>query len=871
LVRVAGREKKGLLGVSDQHQRADQANAVKDMRILIAVSLLVLVMVRSVVAAPVNCADESATGVPQVECLALTALYDATNGAGWIDSSNWITDAPVSDWYGIIVTSGGVTDIDLGGNNLVGTIPVEMENLSSLELLDFRLNSLSGPIPKELGNLDNLINLYIYSNMLSGTIPQELGRLSNLQTLALGINDLAGAIPPELGNLGSLRHLYLHNNAFGGSIPPEIGGLSNLDTLWLHNNLLTGAIPGELGNLSVLKELYLVGNQLTGSIPPQLGQLTALTRLQLESNNLEGAIPDALNQIPPSTLYFRVNDNHLDADAQGNAIISGTLQAWYDSIPVDSKDISRQTPPPQPGVDIDPLSGLVTTEDGGSDSFGVVLKKIPTGDVSIAFASSDTSEGNISPILLTFTPDNWFLEQTITLTGVDDGLVDGNKNYSIASTVTSSDAGYNGIVASDVSAMNVDNDQYGVTVSPASGLITTEDGGAATFRVLLNAQPGADVAVGITSTDIGEGVVSPSGLVFTPGSWNMQQIVTVTGVDDVLDDGNQGYTIQTNVVSDDLNYDGIESANVSVTNIDNDSAGVTISPTSGLVTSEDGSTATFNVQLNTRPLAEVTIAFASSDEGEGTVFPAALIFSVDNWAVPQTATLTGVDDSLVDGNQGYSITPVVTSNDASYNGIAASIVSAINMDTDAAGVTVSPSGALVTNEDGGMAVFNVFLSTQPTSDVTIDLSSSDETEGMVQPGSLRFTPQDWNNPITVTITGQDDTAFDHDQDYVIFTSNTSSADNYYNNIDIPDVTVTNEDNETCSSPPDSVVIGFSSFSTSPDPYICIADMELSSAPDGQPLTVEGGAEVRMYSPAVILNMLFKVENGGVLSVAQTAP
>ncbi|WP_456379055.1 leucine-rich repeat domain-containing protein [Thiolapillus sp.] len=841
------------------------------MRVLITASLLALVLVKSAVAAPVNCADEPATGVPQIECLALIALYDATSGAGWIDNSNWKTDAPVSDWYGIVVTSGSVTDVDLGENNLVGTIPVELGNLPGLQLLDLRLNSLSSPIPKELGSLGNLINLYLYSNMLSGSIPQELGSLPSLRTLSLGINDLTGAIPPELGNLGSLRHLYLHNNKFGGRIPPEIGGLSNLNTLWLHNNQLTGAIPGELGNLSLLRELYLVSNQLTGSIPPQLGQLTALTRLQLEDNNLEGAIPDTLNQIPPSTLYFRVNDNHLNADAQGNAVISGALQAWYDSIPVDSKNISRQTPPPQPGVGIDPLSGLVTTEDGGSDSFAVVLKRIPSADVIIAFTSSDTSEGSISPVSLTFTPDNWFMEQVVTLTGVDDALVDGNKNYSVSSTVTSSDAGYNGIATNDVSAMNIDNDQYGVTVSPVSGLVTTEDGGSTTFRVLLNAQPGADVTIDITSTDVGEGVVSPADLVFTPGNWNLQQIVSITGIDDALDDGNQGYTVQTNVVSDDPNYDGIESANVSVTNIDNDSAGVTISPTSGLVTSEDGSTATFNLRLNTRPLAEVTIALTSSDETEGTVLPAALVFSVDNWAAPQTATLTGIDDSLIDGDQSYSITPIVTSDDANYNGIATSIVSAINMDTNAAGVTISPASGLVTSEDGGMAVFNVFLSTQPAADVTIDLSSSDETEGRVQPGSLRFTPQDWNNSITVTITGQDDTAFDHDRDYVIYTSNTSSADNNYNNIDIPDVTVTNEDNESCSSPPDNVVIGFSSFSSSPDPYICIADAELSSAPASQPLTVEGGAEVRMYAPAVILNQLFRVESGGILSVAQGLP
>lgn len=852
-----------------------QDYVVKLMRVLtvVAVGLLVSLATKTVVAAPVNCVDEAATGVPQIECQALGVLYDETDGNNWTVNDAWKTDAPVSDWYGVVVSGGHVIKIDLKENNLVGSIPVRLEDLASLRELRIALNLLSGSIPKGLGKLSNLTTLSLYSNALDGSIPQELGSLSNLQSLELGINELTGVIPFELGALSNLRYMYLHKNQLEGSIPSEIGGMNDLYILWLHNNMLTGTIPVEIGNLGALNELSLGDNHFTGSIPPQLGQLTALTRFQLENNNLEGALPDALSQMPPSTLFFHVEGNHLDADAQGNAIISSALRSWYDSIPAEdnNKNISRQTPPPQSGVNIAPIADLITTEDGGIDSFSVALNKIPTHEVTVAFVSSDISEGSVSPVSLTFTPATWFMEQVVTLTGEDDAIVDGNKNYAIASSVTSSDVNYNGIATNRVDAMNVDDDQYGVTVSPVDGLMTTEEGGAAIFRVLLNAQPDADVIVGLTSTDVSEGTVDPGSLVFTSSNWNVQQNAAITGVNDNLDDGNQGYTIQTDVTSSDQNYDGIESANVNVTNIDNDSAGVTISPTSGLVTTEDGGMATFRAQLNTRPTAEVSIALTSSDESEGIVAPVSLVFGIENWAEPQITALTGMSDSLIDGDIAYSITSVATSEDASYDGIAINGVSAINVDTDAAGVTVYPVAGLATNEDGGVAIFNLFLSTQPGFDVMIKLSSSDETEGTVHPTLVRFTPQDWNNPITVTITGQDDDAFDHDQHYFVQIDSTKSDDHDYDDIDLPDVTVINKDNETCSSPPDDVIIAFSSFSTSSDPYVCIANEGLASPSGGQPLTVEQGAEVRIYSPIVVLDTLFKVEDGGVMKVSPNVP
>src|SRR6185295_11844680 len=127
--------------------------------------------------------------------------------------------------------------------------------------------------------------------------------------------------------------------------------------------------------------------------------------------------------------------------------------------------------------------------------------------------------------------------QTVTITGVNDDVADGNQPYNIVTAAaTSTDAKYNGLNPSDVSVTNTDNDSAGITVSPKSGLVTTEGGGQATFTVVLNSQPTANVTIAISSSKTTEGTVSPATLTFTPTNYKSAQTVTVTGVnDDVAD------------------------------------------------------------------------------------------------------------------------------------------------------------------------------------------------------------------------------------------------------------------------------------------------------------------------------------------------
>ena len=450
------------------------------------------------------------------------------------------------------------------------------------------------------------------------------------------------------------------------------------------------------------------------------------------------------------------------------------------------------------GISVTPSSGLTTTEAGGTATYTIVLTSQPSADVTIALSSTDTTEGTISQSSLTFTPANWSVPQTVTVTGVNDAVDDGDILYSISNApATSADASYNGLDPIDAAVTNADGDTAGIIVTPITGGITTEGAGTTTFAVVLRSQPTADVTIGLSSNDVTEGTVGPSTLTFTTVNWNVAQTVTVTGVNDDLDDGDKVYRIVTAAaVSADLNYGGFDPIDVFVTNTDDDTAGITVTPTSGLTTTEAGGTATFTVVLNAQPTADVAIGLNSSNTAEGTVGPS-LTFTSANWNTPQTVTVTGINDALDDGDIAYTIvTAAATSADALYNGINAADVAVTNTDNDAAGITVTPTSGLTTTEAGGTATFTVVLTTQPTADVTIGLSTSDVTEGAVSPASLTFTPANWNTPQTVTITGVNDFLDDGDIAYSIVTAAATSADSTYAGRDVSDVSVTNTDNDS---------------------------------------------------------------------------
>jgi subtilisin-like proprotein convertase family protein len=491
--------------------------------------------------------------------------------------------------------------------------------------------------------------------------------------------------------------------------------------------------------------------------------------------------------------------------------------------------------PPAPALVVTG-NNLVTSESGTVATFQVRLAAAPSSQVEVEITVSDSTEGLVlAPGYATpsswqsviFTPSDFNVPRTIEVHGQDDLVQDGNVTYTISVAVGfTTDMAYLQVPAVKVSVTNSDDDTAGLTVSKLT-LATAESGTSDTFTVRLNTQPSATVVVPVTSTDTSEGLVmggnSPAtpvssiSLTFTPYDWNVPQTVTVRGQDDFVDDGNQTYTVTVGKPTGAAEYAALLAVPVSVTNSDDDTAGLTVLPEAvPLVTSENGTSATFTVRLNSQPVQDVVLPITSGNPGEGLLSAAgqgpaasvALTFTAANWNVAQTVTVTGQDDlasPVLGDNVSYTVAVgPATGLDPVYPGLPAHPVAVLNTDNDVATFSIpEAAGApLITSESGTTATFKVQLNKAPASDVVIPVTSGDVTEGLVKGGSspsipqqtisLTFTTLDWQTPQVVTVVGQPDVVVDGNQTYSIMVG-PPSGDAGYALLPSQTISVTNSD------------------------------------------------------------------------------
>lgn len=318
-----------------------------------------------------------------------------------------------------------------------------------------------------------------------------------------------------------------------------------------------------------------------------------------------------------------------------------------------------------------------------------------------------------------------------------------------------------------------------VLVNPVANLTTTESGGTAQFTVVLTEQPTKPVKIPVKSSDVTEGTVGVKLLTFNKDNWNQPQTVTVKGIDDLVTDGNQPYTIVLGPAKGDKIYKKFDPADVSLSNQDDDVPGIQVVAGNNLQTTEGGGTATFTIKLATKPTANVTIPIQSSNTLEGSV-TSSVTFTPLNWNKAQTVTITGVNDSLVDGDQPYDVIfGAATSTDSNYAGRTATPLSVTNHDNDVAGLQVSPVSAFSLFE-GGTRDISVKLTAKPTAEVTVTIAETvGADQATLSTTTLTFTPDNWNVNQKVTVTGSLGDGTDDSKAYA-FTLTAASGDEAFN-------------------------------------------------------------------------------------------
>lgn len=228
-----------------------------------------------------------------------------------------------------------LSNILLQGNQIFGSIPPSIANLSSLKWLNLTSNLLNGTISAELTRLSHLEQLFLSHNCFTSAIPAALGQFPHLGLLDLSYNRFSGKIPESLGNLVRVTLLFLNNNFLSGSIPASLGQCTNLNKLDLSYNRLTGRIPPgvlamreiriylnlshnrlegplpmELSKLENVLEIDLSWNNLTGSIFPQISSCIAVKTINFSYNSLQGQLPDSLGDLK-NLESFDVSKNNL--------------------------------------------------------------------------------------------------------------------------------------------------------------------------------------------------------------------------------------------------------------------------------------------------------------------------------------------------------------------------------------------------------------------------------------------------------------------------------------------------------------------------------------------------------------------------------
>ena len=494
-------------------------------------------------------------------------------------------------------------------------------------------------------------------------------------------------------------------------------------------------------------------------------------------------------------------DAVMDTATITHRIVAADSSNEYDSVPVSGVNV-EVAENDERGVFISTTHAFVD-EDAGTDTYTVHLGSQPTTTVTVKASSSDTGAARVAPPTLTFTTTNWNDPQTFTVTGVNDDIDNSNDLRQATITHTVSGGDYTGQAASAVNVNVSDDDERGITVTAAQPDTIPEDGGRATYTVALDSQPTGNVTVTPHNFDPTVVTVQPASLRFTPGNWKTARTVTITGVDDDIDNSNEQRetTILHNVSAPISDYAAESADDVSVSVTDDDA-----DPTVTLVTSaalvENGDPVEITATQDIVSDADTTISITVM-EGPDTD-PADFTVSRNTEltiAAGQTASTGLVNIWARRDADTAADSVIVTATATNSQGVADPSPLTVPIVEEAdAGVTVWQETVIV--GEGSNSTYRIELDRQPLGDVVIrarvsgnsDVSVDTDPQQDGNQNTLTFTLENYESQAVYVHAAEDDDAADETAT-ITHSIVASQSSNEYDRVTIDPVSVRVSDND----------------------------------------------------------------------------
>ena len=379
----------------------------------------------------------------------------------------------------------------------------------------------------------------------------------------------------------------------------------------------------------------------------------------------------------------------------------------------------------------------------------------PNSDVQIGRSQATLGAPGV-PFTLTFPSNTAVISQTVFVQAVNNNIDEAQDPHPGVIVHTSGGTSdYNGLTVNNT--INITNDdtaeiRIGLLSSTIISETTDAPNHSATFTTTLGSRPISDVTLNFAASNT-QCTVSPESTTFAANSdtdWATIRTVTVTAVNDAIDDGDQNCTAQITVTTTDPAYQ-TDPADLMVSVADDDQAGFIIdAPVTVLTDTADLNTATFQVFLTSEPVADVQLAFTSSNAACSVSTPGPLTST--NYASGVSVTVTAVTNDIADFNQTCLLSAAVTSSDSNYDTLTPPALSFSVINDDVAGYTFSPTALTLTDSSGlNSASFVAMLTSEPLANVALTFSSSDP---LCQPpaSAVTLTPANWQTGVTVNVT-----------------------------------------------------------------------------------------------------------------------